>query len=330
MFAHERSGEETRVLTHEDNCIGCGLCVNVCPTDSLRLGPIVPIARGLIDMEKVSINKNSCVLCGLCSISCPFDAMSLTINGVDVKSLDTYPKWETLANVNKDDCIYCGKCYNVCPQDAILFERQLPDFHEFVKGSIDVDDEKCIYCSMCAEMCPVTAIKLSSSGGEVLNNTIDIDNSKCVYCGICKRVCPEGAIKVICSTCMEQDDLPSFDIVGESSIIEKNCVNCTWCASTCPQNCIEVVKPFTGDIKLIETEDSKCKGESCHACQDVCPCNAIKITDNISVTDSTFCNLCGACIAACPQNIRHITRTSMELTNINSVSWIEILNKLLE
>ena len=53
MFNVERSGEETRKLSHNnDRCVGCGICTDVCPTSSLRLGPIVPIARGLIGKEQ--------------------------------------------------------------------------------------------------------------------------------------------------------------------------------------------------------------------------------------------------------------------------------------
>ena len=69
MFNVERSGEETRKLSHNnDGCVGCGICTDVCPTSSLRLGPIVPIARGLIEMDLVSVTSNTCVLCGLCSV----------------------------------------------------------------------------------------------------------------------------------------------------------------------------------------------------------------------------------------------------------------------
>ena len=59
MFNIERGGEEHRKLSYKDkNCVGCGICVDVCPTDSLRLGPIVPIARGLIEMDLVSLTVN--------------------------------------------------------------------------------------------------------------------------------------------------------------------------------------------------------------------------------------------------------------------------------
>ena len=89
MFNIEREGEEHRKLSYKDkNCVGCGICVNVCPTDSLRLGPIVPIARGLIEMDFVSINQDSCVFCGLCSVACPFDSLELTIDGTSVKEIN--------------------------------------------------------------------------------------------------------------------------------------------------------------------------------------------------------------------------------------------------
>jgi len=108
MFNIEREGEEHRKLSYKDkNCVGCGICVNVCPTDSLRLGPIVPIARGLIEMDLVSINSDSCVFCGLCSVACPFDSLSLTIDGTDVKDIKTYPVWDVESKVHDEECIYC-------------------------------------------------------------------------------------------------------------------------------------------------------------------------------------------------------------------------------
>ena len=88
MFNVERKGAEARKLTYKDDkCVGCGICADVCPTSSLRLGPTVPIARGLIEMDLVSCNADSCVLCGLCSVACPFDALSLTIDGEDIKAM---------------------------------------------------------------------------------------------------------------------------------------------------------------------------------------------------------------------------------------------------
>lgn len=329
MFNVERSGEETRKLSHNnDRCVGCGICTDVCPTSSLRLGPIVPIARGLIEMDLVSVTPNTCVLCGLCSVACPFGALSLTINGNDIKETGNYPVWEVESEINDDDCIYCGRCYSVCPRDTILFKRELPSREDLVIGEISVDEDKCVYCSICSEMCPAGAISLTNNpefSNDNLNNTIEVDTSQCIYCGVCKRACPQDAIKAVCSTCMLQDQIKAPEINGTASILKDGCVNCSWCKEVCPVDTINVTKPFEGTLKLVETDESTCKGDACHACQDVCPCDAVEIIDNKAAINLDYCNLCGACVNACPQNIREVTRTSMKLNNINSESWRDIL-----
>ena len=333
MFNIERNGEEYRKLSYKDkNCVGCGICVNVCPTDSLRLGPIVPIARGLIEMDLVSINEDSCVFCGLCSVACPFDSLSLSIDGTNIKNIDSYPVWDVESEINEDDCIYCGRCDSVCPQDSIIFKRDLPNPRDLVRGEIGIDDEQCIYCSFCADMCPTGAITLKTiptSSADVVNNAIEVDNSKCIFCGICKKVCPENAVKQICSTCMLWDEIKVPKITGEAFISESSCVYCSWCSEICPVDAITITKPFVGSLELVETDEKVCKGDSCHACQDVCPCNAVDIVDGKSVTNLDFCNLCGACVTACPQNIRILSRKDIKLNNINSDSWNEILKTLL-
>jgi 4Fe-4S ferredoxin len=333
MFNIERGGEEHRKLSYKDkNCVGCGICVDVCPTDSLRLGPTVPIARGLIEMDLVSINNDSCVFCGLCSVACPFDSLSLSIDGTDVKEMNSYPNWNVESKVDDEHCIYCGRCYAVCPQDAIIFQRNLPSPVDLVRGEIDIDKDQCIYCSFCADMCPAEAItvkNIPTASNDLVNNSIDVDLSKCIFCGVCQRVCPEDAIVKICSTCMYSDEIPKVEITGETLISESSCVYCSWCAETCPFDAITINKPFEGTLDLVETDEKVCKGDSCHACQDVCPCNAVEIVDGKSVTNMDFCNLCGACAIACPQNIRVISRTGMELNHINSQSWKEILDTLL-
>ena len=333
MFNIERNGEEHRNLSYNDvNCVGCGICADVCPTSSLRLGPIVPVARGLLEMDLISVKADSCVFCGLCSIACPFDALSLSVDGEDIKKVDSYPVWNKGTVVDDEECMYCGKCHRVCPSDAIIFERTLPKPADLVRGEIEINEDDCIYCSFCADMCPAEAITIKNiptSSVDKLNNFIDVDTSKCIFCGVCKRVCPEGAIKQICSTCMLGEEIEVPEITGDVMILEGSCVYCSWCSEVCPVDAIDITKPFNGKLELVETEDKLCKGDSCHACQDVCPCNAVSIVDGKSVTDLSFCNLCGACVKACPQNIRILTRTDLNLENINSESWNEILNSTL-
>ena len=59
MVSVEREGEQKRSLSYRKNkCVGCGICTDICPTEALRLGPLVPIARGLVDMDYVNVDKN--------------------------------------------------------------------------------------------------------------------------------------------------------------------------------------------------------------------------------------------------------------------------------
>jgi len=209
-------------------------------------------------------------------------------------------------------------------------QRKLPPRSELVIGETDVDLEKCIYCGMCEEMCPTDAInieknKISSDKPYLATNT-KIDESKCIYCGICRRICPEDAIKIICTTCMEKNTIEPVLIEGEIVLDDEQCINCGWCQEICPVDAAHVTKPFEGNIYFLH--EFECKGDSCHACKDVCPCNAISMVDNHSFINPQFCVLCGACKQTCPQKGIVIERNAMQLTNVRSKSWNERLNNL--
>lgn len=52
------------MIVIEKNCIGCGVCVDICPVCALRL-----TKTGVI------VNKTICINCGICSKKCPFKAI---------------------------------------------------------------------------------------------------------------------------------------------------------------------------------------------------------------------------------------------------------------
>ena len=50
-----------------DTCVGCGDCVDLCPTDAIRLN----------EEEKAERDEGTCLGCGVCARSCPEEAISL-------------------------------------------------------------------------------------------------------------------------------------------------------------------------------------------------------------------------------------------------------------
>jgi ferredoxin/flavodoxin len=51
----------------EENCVGCGACVEKCPTES-------------IDLKRFSVNTDTCVLCFGCINNCQYQAMTMESN----------------------------------------------------------------------------------------------------------------------------------------------------------------------------------------------------------------------------------------------------------
>lgn len=330
MAAVVREGNQKRSLSYRKNkCVGCGICTDICPTEALKLGPLVPIARGLVDMDYVRVNRDKCALCGLCAASCPFEAFEFKIDDVNIKEHEAYPKWKHKADIDEEICIYCKACETACPTEAVTVSRKLPERSKLVSGEIEIDKETCISCGICEEMCPAEAITLNKENPEAPE--ISVDEDKCVYCLICKRACPVNAIKAACRSCSYgpyEINPEDAKISGSSFIEEDQCINCGWCQEICPVDAVTVSKPFEGEISF--SEDFECKGDSCHACVDICPCNAVSIIDGKSYVDRRFCILCGACEKACPQHGIVIKREKINLENVRSKSWQKQMGKLVE
>ncbi|MHC1575998.1 MAG: 4Fe-4S binding protein, partial [Methanosarcinaceae archaeon] len=61
----------TKILEYDyKRCNGCGLCIDVCPTQALELGPMHEIATGM-DAPPVMMDLDKCTFCSMCANFCP-------------------------------------------------------------------------------------------------------------------------------------------------------------------------------------------------------------------------------------------------------------------
>ena len=60
---------------YPDKCIGCGMCVNVCPHSVFAMGERQ--ASGLLSSKSVAslARKEACMECGACQMNCPVEAV---------------------------------------------------------------------------------------------------------------------------------------------------------------------------------------------------------------------------------------------------------------
>ncbi|MBO8174186.1 MAG: 4Fe-4S binding protein [Thermococcus sp.] len=153
-------GFRGKLIYYPDKCVGCKLCVTVCPAGVIEFIP---------EIKKVTFWLGRCVFCAQCVDVCPVNALEMSKEFL----LATYDKYDDnlrwLKNEEIEEMIEAQKSKKVKKY------RIIPD--------------KCKGCTLCARKCPQNAI--TGAPGKVHK----IDPNKCVGCGICVSVCRFGAIE---------------------------------------------------------------------------------------------------------------------------------------
>lgn len=54
------------VVINAETCIGCGACIDTCPTEALEMKD-----------DKAVVDEEKCVDCGACLDACPVEAITL-------------------------------------------------------------------------------------------------------------------------------------------------------------------------------------------------------------------------------------------------------------
>ena len=311
-----------------DKCVGCGTCVMVCPKDTLVVGSVGPVARGLIDKEFIEAIPDTCIVCGMCSKVCPTGALEIRVDdkpAMDEAFLSVAIKPTTV----NDDCAHCGLCEAVCPQVCIEVTQKFSnDSSISIEGETTIDQEFCVHCGWCAAVCPTDAITVEKP----FAGTWSYDDDTCQSCGTCIDVCPCNAIFN-----------PEWGIGERADKLAQRqdaCIYCGACDVACPVDAIDVkktaivaemAKKNVFEKKLVDkpsaepvltstlmTDEDACLG--CGNCVIVCPVNANSnkelaagslneldgkpllevINGTVKVLDQEVCGSCGTCSMICP------------------------------
>jgi len=87
----------------DDTCIGCGACVNVCPTEALTMIDDLQVSP---PVRKITLRYDTCIFCGNCSDNCTTkDGIKLS-NQWDLATLDRSQTVE----IKEHELQLCEKC----------------------------------------------------------------------------------------------------------------------------------------------------------------------------------------------------------------------------
>jgi len=165
-----------RVAYDKAKCIGCKMCIRVCPANAIEF---------VAEEKKVKVYSDRCCFCGQCTEVCPVNCLAMSDEFL-------FSSYDRKTVVVTDSGSFSVKTDNVVKS----FIEEEPEAEEAVKGAVsekpkyEIDQEKCIGCTKCTRVCPVDAIT-----GEPKKPHF-IDRNTCVGCGQCAENCPVEAIHV--------------------------------------------------------------------------------------------------------------------------------------
>ncbi|NNF32083.1 MAG: Fe-S cluster domain-containing protein [Flavobacteriaceae bacterium] len=98
---------------------------------------------------------------------------------------------------------------------------------------------------------------------------------------------------------------------GLPVIITDKCTSCGLCVKACPRDIIEMRPRNKRDLKIFVGCLNQDKGGiakkacavaciGCSKCEDICPKDAVIMTDNLAYIDPVACSLCRKCVEVCP------------------------------
>ncbi len=105
-----------------DKCIGCGACVNVCPTNALTM---LDDVKANPPVRKITLRYDACIFCGNCVENCTTESGIKLSNKWDLATLDRESTVETF-DYPLQICEKCGAVVGTKKHLIWLYEKLGP------------------------------------------------------------------------------------------------------------------------------------------------------------------------------------------------------------
>ena len=254
-----------------EECKGCSLCTDVCPT-------------GTIDPDKgYASDPGECTLCLDCLETCPRSLISFSPNV-------SMAAWNDYDPGRRDALLAIGVAVaGVALLSSDWLAKREPSYLLRPPGAREANPDlltftKCVRCGECMRRCPTAALQpsINEAGlGGIWTPILVPRIGYCDYsCNACGQVCPVQAIPPLSLEEKRQQ------IVGKAYIDQNRCIawsdhrDCIVCEEMCPlpekaiwlkEDKVRDVEQSCKTVKLPYVERELCIG--CGICEYKCPVN---------------------------------------------------------
>lgn len=262
-----------RIQVDEDKCNKCRLCEKNCKASA-------------IDAQSGKIDYSRCVTCGNCLTKCKQGALSykpLKLNKKNCCNNANEPISHERRAMLTGTLLAVGSAamaqakIKVDGGLAEIEEKQAP--HRVTPltppGSVSARNMQhhCTACQLCVSACPNHVLRPSSDPLRFMQPEMSFERGFCrPECTRCSQACPTKAIRPI-----EPEDKTAIR-VGHAVWIATNCIpvtkgdSCGACAQHCPAEAIVMVDYTTSDARQVQVpaiDAERCIG--CGQCEYLCP-----------------------------------------------------------